>query len=103
MIIKAALDGLAAIALASSFGIGVGFSILIILIYQGGVALAAGSLANILPNPAVDPRVLIITGVGGLMVVGVGINLLDLTKIRVASLLPALLAAPLLHWLISLL
>ncbi|MCA0354817.1 MAG: DUF554 domain-containing protein [Chloroflexi bacterium] len=103
LIIKAALDGLAAIALASSFGIGVGFSILIILIYQGGVALAAGALATILPNPAVDPRVLIITGVGGLMVVGVGINLLDLTKIRVASLLPALLMAPLFHWLISLL
>jgi uncharacterized membrane protein YqgA involved in biofilm formation len=102
LVIKAALDGLAAIALASSFGSGVGFSALIIAVYQGGVSLAAGSLASALPNPAADPRVLLVTGVGGLMVVGVGINLLELTKVKVASFLPALLLAPLVWWLVSL-
>ena len=102
LVIKAALDGLAAIALVASFGIGAGFSVLVILVYQGGVALAAGSLASSIPDPASDPRVLLITGAGGLMVMAVGINLLELTKIRVASLLPALLLAPLVWWLASL-
>ncbi|AEV16207.1 hypothetical protein TCCBUS3UF1_11630 [Thermus sp. CCB_US3_UF1] len=99
LLLKATLDGLSAIALTSSFGIGVGFSVLVILLYQGGVALLAGFLAQLLPEPATDPRVLLVTGVGGLMVLGVGINLLGLGRIRVASFLPALLLAPLVWWL----
>ncbi len=96
LILKATLDGISAIALTASLGIGVGFSVLVILLYQGGVALAAGALAQALPDPATDPRVLLATGVGGLMVLGVGVNLLGLTRIRVASFLPALFLAPLL-------
>ncbi len=95
LLLKATLDGMSAIALTSSFGIGVGFSVLVILLYQGGVALLAGTLAQVLPDPVQDPRVLLLTGVGGLMVLGVGINLLGLAKVRVASFLPALLLAPL--------
>ncbi len=83
--LKATMDGLAAIALTSSFGIGAGFSTLVILVYQGGLSLAAGLLAQALPDPATDPRVLLITGVGGLMVVGIALNLLEVAKIRVAS------------------
>ncbi|KGQ21305.1 DUF554 domain-containing protein [Thermus filiformis] len=96
LVLKATLDGLSSIALASTFGLGVGFSVLVILLYQGGVALLAGTLAQALPDPAQDPRVLLVTGVGGLMVLGVGINLLGLTKVRVAAFLPALFLAPLL-------
>ncbi|GLV47075.1 hypothetical protein TJA_02510 [Thermus sp. LT1-2-5] len=103
LLLKATLDGMSAIALTSSFGIGVGFSTLVILLYQGGVALLAGTLSQALPDPAQDPRVLLTTGVGGLMVLGVGINLLGLTKVRVGSFLPALLLAPLLWWLAALL
>ncbi|TBH20991.1 DUF554 domain-containing protein [Thermus thermamylovorans] len=103
LLLKATLDGLSAIALTSSFGVGVGFSVLVILTYQGGVALLAGTLAQALPDPAADPRVLLATGVGGLMVLGVGINLLGLTRVRVASFLPALLLAPLVWWLADLL
>ncbi len=95
LLLKATLDGMSAIALASSFGVGVGFSVLVVLLYQGGVALLAGTLAQALPDPAGDPRVLLVTGVGGLMVLGVGINLLGLTRLRVGSFLPALLLAPL--------
>ncbi|WP_038056892.1 DUF554 domain-containing protein [Thermus amyloliquefaciens] len=95
LLLKATLDGLSAIALTSSFGVGVGFSVLVILLYQGGVALLAGTLAQALPDPGTDPRVLLVTGVGGLMVLGVGINLLGLSKVRVGSFLPALLLAPL--------
>lgn len=98
LLLKAVMDGLASIALTSSFGIGVLFSILIVLLYQGGVSLAASLLAQSLPDPATSPIVLLITGVGGLMIVGLGLNLLEVAKIRVASLLPALLLAPLLVW-----
>jgi uncharacterized protein len=99
LLLKAVMDGLASIALTSSFGIGVGFSVPVILIYQGGISLAAGLLAQTLPDPATSPVVLLITGVGGLMILGLGLNLLEITRIRVASLLPALLLAPLLIWL----
>ena len=92
------MDGLAAIALTSSYGIGVGFSTLSILVYQGGLSLAAGVLAQALPDPANSPLVLLLTGVGGVMIIGLGINLLNLTKIRVASFLPALFLAPIVYW-----
>jgi uncharacterized protein len=98
LMLKAVMDGLASIALTSSFGIGVGFSAIIVLLYQGGVSLAAGLLAQTLPDPATSPGVLLITSVGGLMILGLGLNLLEVAKVRVASLLPALLLAPLLVW-----
>ena len=102
LVVKATLDGLAAIALASSFGVGVGFSIAIILLYQGGVSLAAAALTTVIPDPNTDPRVLLVTGIGGLMILGLGINLLELRRIRVASFLPALALAPLAYWLATL-
>ena len=96
--IKATLDFLSAIALTGSYGMGVGFSVPVILVYQGGLSLASGALAEVIPDPANDPRVLLVTGVGGLLVVGLGINLLELGRVRVASFLPALALAPALHW-----
>lgn len=100
--LKAVMDGIASIALASSFGIGVGFSVFVILSYQGGISLIAGELAQVLPDPASNPQILLISGVGGLAIVGIGINLLDLTKIRVASFLPSLGLAPLIYQLVRL-
>jgi len=97
--IKAAMDGLASIALTSSYGIGAGFSVLVILLYQGSISLVAGGLAQTIPDPATAPSVLLLTGVGGLMILGLGLNLLEVTRIRVASLLPALLLTPILYWL----
>lgn len=95
--LKSTMDGLAAIALTGSYGVGVGFSVLPILIYQGGISLAAGILATTLTDPANDPRIFLLTGVGGIMILGLGLNLLEVAKIRVASFLPALLVAPLVY------
>ena len=96
--IKAAMDGLASIALTSSFGIGVGFSSLTLLIYQGGLSLLAGVLSQSLPDdPSTSPSILLITGVGGLMILGLGLNLLEVVKVRVASFLPALILVPIIH------
>jgi uncharacterized protein len=95
--IKAAMDGLASIALTSSFGVGVGFSVLPIALYQGGLSLAAGLLTQTLPDPAAAPPVILITGVGGLIIIGTGLNLLDIAKVRIASFLPSLALAVLLY------
>ena len=97
--LKSALDGFISIVFASTYGIGVGFSALPVAIYQGSLSLLAGILANSLPDPANAPSVLIVTGVGGLMLLGLGLNLLELAKVRVASFLPALAIAPLIYWL----
>ena len=95
--IKATMDGIVSIALANIYGVGVGFSILVLLIYQGGLSLAAGAIATTLTDPATDPHILIATGVGGLVIVGIGLNLLEIAAIRVASFLPAIVLAPLIY------
>lgn len=99
LVIKASMDGLAAIAFSSSYGMGVGFSALSVLVYQGMLSLAAGTLAQIVPDPATAPPVLLSTGVGGLMIMGLGLNLLEVAQVKVASFLPGLFLAPLLYWL----
>ncbi len=106
LVLKAALDGIASVALTGVYGIGVGFSALSVLTLQGGLSLAAGALAASLPDPATDPSVLVITGTGGLMIVGIGVNLMlaglgiEDRRVRVGALLPALAVAPLLHALV---
>jgi len=101
--LKAAMDGLAAIALTGSYGIGVGFSALTVLFIQGGLSLLAGSLATVLVDPTTDPHVLVTTGIGGMMIIGLGLSLLEVARIRVASFFPALVMGPLVvaiaHWL----
>lgn len=94
--LKSTMDGLAAIALTGSYGVGVGFSVLPILLYQGGLSLLAGTLASSLADPASDPRVMAVTGIGGMIIMGLGLNLLEAAKVRIASYLPALALGPLL-------
>ena len=69
--LKATMDGVISIALANIYGVGVGFSILIILIYQGGLSLIVGLVANTVPNADNNPYLLIITGIGGLMIMAI--------------------------------
>ena len=91
MVIKAMLDGFAALAFASSLGIGVLFSVLTILIYQGGLSLLAGLAQNALNSAMIAEM----SATGGVMILAIGLLLLDLKRIRVANLLPALIIAPL--------
>jgi uncharacterized membrane protein YqgA involved in biofilm formation len=90
LLLKAALDGISAVALAATFGFGVLASALVVLVLPGGLALGAGAVAAWLPDPAVDPRVLLVNGVGGLMIVGLGLMLLEVRRVSVAAMLPAL-------------
>ncbi len=90
--IKSVLDGFASLAFASSLGIGVLFSSLVILVFQGGLSLLAAQ-AQAFTTPAMMNEM---TAVGGLLLLGISISsLLELKPIRVGNFLPALAIAPL--------
>jgi hypothetical protein len=86
---KALLDGVASVALSSTLGIGVAFSALSVLLVQGSITLLASKLL-FMQNPDVLDAV---TASGGLLILGIGTNVLGLTKIRIGNFLPALLYA----------
>ncbi|MCK6578780.1 MAG: DUF554 domain-containing protein [Anaerolineae bacterium] len=88
--IKSVLDGFASMAFAASMGAGVAFSILTILILQGGLALAGSLLGGFMSDPMINEM----TAVGGLMLMGMSLILLDLKRPRMANFLPALVIAP---------
>ena len=97
--VKSTLDGFASIAFASTLGVGVLFSSLITLLYQGGISLLAGQLSSIVTDPMMNEM----TATGGVILLGLGIsNLLEIKKIRVGNFLPALAVAPLIAWVLSL-
>lgn len=98
LIVKTVLDTITAAALASSYGIGVVFSAIPLFIGQSSISLAAGALSTYIPDAATNPYVIISTSTGGIMLIGLGLNLLEVTRIRIAALLPALLLAPFLLW-----
>ena len=87
--IKSMLDGVASIAFASTLGIGVAFAALSVLFVQGALTMLASQLA-FLQQPAVLGA---ITATGGLLIVAIGLNLLNMVKIRIGNLLPALVYA----------
>lgn len=97
--IKSALDAFASIAFASTLGIGVMFSSLMILVYQGGISLLAAQLNAIVTPPMMNEM----TATGGVILFGLAISsLLEIKKIRVGNFLPALAIAPLIVWVMSL-
>lgn len=88
--VKSMLDGFAAMAFASALGWGVGFSVVTILIYQGGLSLLAGGVSGVFDEQTIAA----ITATGGVLILAIGLRLLDIRQIRVANLLPALVLAP---------
>ena len=84
--IKSLLDCAASVALASSLGIGVAFAAVSVFIFQGIITIASSHLL-FLNNPQVIAAII---ATGGIMIVGISINVLELTKIRIGSLLPSL-------------
>lgn len=84
---KSVLDGFSSIALASTLGIGVLFSAIPLLIFQGSITVFAGILQNFL-NEAVVTE---LSAVGGLLLIGLSLTLLDIKKIKVTNMLPSLI------------
>ncbi len=97
--VKSVLDGFASLAFASTLGVGVAFSALAVLLYQGGISLLAAQLDQLITTPMMTEMV----AVGGVILIGLAISsLLEIKKIRVGSFLPALAIAPLIVWILSL-
>ena len=92
LVIKSVLDGTSAIAFAASLGWGVLLSIVVILVYQGGVAAGATFLQGALSERQLQEM----SATGGLLIIGVGLKLLRIKDVGVADFLPAILVAPLL-------
>ncbi len=87
LLMKSLMDGCSSIALASAMGIGVGFSAIPLLIYQGALTLFAGSLGSFFSENIVRE----ISAVGGVLLIGLGINILEIKKLRILNMIPALI------------
>ena len=86
---KSILDGFTSIALASTYGIGVLFSIIPLFLYQGSITILAVYTRDFFTPEIVSQ----LTAVGGAMIIGIGINLLGLARVRVLNLIPSLFFA----------
>ncbi len=92
LITKAILDGASSIVFSVSMGVGVAFSVVPILLYQGTITLTAAAAQSVMGPPVVNAM----TAVGGLMVACIGFNMLGLTKIRTSNQIPGIVVAALL-------
>jgi len=95
---KSALDGIASVALTSTLGIGVLFSVLPLLFYQGAITLAAGLAAAVLTEPVINEM----NAVGGLLIIAISLDLMGLKRLPVGNLLPGVFVATGLMWLFQL-
>lgn len=93
---KAVLDLISSCMLASTLGVGVMLASVFVLVYQGGLVFLAGSLQSLLTDAALTAE---ITCAGSVMIIGLGLNILGITKLKVANYLPALLFVPLVYYL----
>ncbi len=83
---KALMDGTAAIAFAAALGLGVVFSSVTVFVVEGGIALLAGLVADLLSSAVINE----ISFVGSLLIVGISLNMMGATKLRILNMVPAL-------------
>jgi len=93
---KSALDGISAIIFTSTMGIGVMFSSFSVLVYQGLITVSASLIKPFLVEAVINQM----SAVGGLLIVAIGFNLLEIQKIRVGNMLPAIFL-PLVYFMIK--
>ena len=89
---KSLLDGLTSIAFTAAMGIGVLFSAIPVFLYQGGITLLSRLIKDFLSPEIINEM----TAVGGILILGIGFGLLEIKKIKIGNLLPAILVAALL-------
>jgi hypothetical protein len=87
LMIKSLMDGFSSIALVAALGIGVIFSVIPLLIYQGGLTLLSAWAGEALSEVMIDE----LSATGGILLIGLGISILGIKRIEVLNLIPALL------------
>lgn len=87
---KGIIDGFTALILTTTLGVGVVFSIIPVILYQGLIALFATQINQFVPEVLLNSFIAEMTATGGAMIFAIGLNLIGLTKIRVANLLPGI-------------
>lgn len=92
---KSILDGISSLIFSSTLGIGVAFSALPVLIYQGGITLLANSVKGLLTAEVINEM----SAVGSILIMAIGINILDLKKIKVGNMLPSIFI-PILYYIV---
>ncbi|MDD4971986.1 MAG: DUF554 domain-containing protein [Paludibacter sp.] len=93
---KSLMDGFASILLASAFGVGVLVSAIPLLIFQGGITLLAMYAGSFFTPEIIQG----LTSVGGILLIGLGVDILEIKKLRILNMIPALLIVVFLLWLI---
>ncbi|MFO7152000.1 MAG: DUF554 domain-containing protein [Bacillota bacterium] len=90
LLVKSILDGVSSVVFSSTLGIGVAFSAATVFIYQGSITLAAGLIKSYLTDVVIAEM----TAAGGLLIFGIGINMLEgNSRIKVGNLLPSVFTA----------
>ncbi|WP_379135398.1 DUF554 domain-containing protein [Paenibacillus sp. sgz500958] len=90
---KAIMDGFISIILTTTLGIGVMFSAIPIILYEGAIALFATQISRFMPDELLNQCIAELTATGGIMIAAIGFNLLGMTKIKVANLIPGIVVA----------
>lgn len=97
LVTKGIIDGFTALVLTTTLGIGVLFSVVPVVFYQGTIALLATQIEKWVPEEFLNGIILELTSVGGLLIVAIGLNLLKIVHIRIGNLLPAILTVGLVY------
>jgi len=92
---KSLLDGFSSLLLSSALGIGVLFSVVPLLIYQGGITLIVRLIGKNIPDNYINE----ITVIGGILLIGLALDILNIKKLRIINLLPALIFVCIFIWL----
>ena len=87
---KSLLDAISAMLLTTMLGFGVIFSAAAVFLYQGAIALSAKFITSFLSAAELDAVILEVSAVGGILIAGIGINMLQIKKINVVNMLPAI-------------
>ncbi|MFD1928367.1 DUF554 domain-containing protein [Sporosarcina siberiensis] len=90
LVMKGIIDGFTAIILSSTLGIGVAFAAIPVLLYQSIITLFSTQISRFIPDGLLEFFISEMTATGGLMIIAIGLNLIGLTKIRVANLIPGI-------------
>jgi len=93
---KSLMDGFASILLASAFGVGVLVSAIPLLLFQGGITLLAMYAGSFFTPEIIQG----LTSVGGILLIGLGIDILEIRKLRILNMIPALIVVVIMLWLI---